>query len=74
MAYADGQKVQLGDRVRLGEDTNGLVVGIIETGEYLDDFSALSYLSRGVLIRFPSFGLIHYEDGPEADVELIGRK
>ena len=74
MKYFSGQDVKLGDRVRLDNDGGGVVVGIIQSGEYLDGFSAdtLGYLKFGALIRFPMFGVIHYET-PDEDVELLGR-
>jgi len=34
MKYADGQEMRLGDRVRLGADDGGVVVCVIDTGEY----------------------------------------
>jgi hypothetical protein len=34
MNYRDGQAVQLGDKVRLGDDQSGVVVAVIEAGEY----------------------------------------
>lgn len=61
MKYPDGQDVMLGDRVRLGDDDGGIVVSSIDTGEYSAEApeSDWSYLKKGVVIRFPKFGLIH---------------
>jgi hypothetical protein len=72
--YADGQDVMLGDKVRLGDDDGGVVVCSIDAGEYSHEAAKdeWSYLKRGVLIRFPKFGLIHYEEG-EPDLALIER-
>jgi len=74
MKYADGQDVKLGDRVRLGHDDGGVVVASIDTGVYSDRHSEAqwSYLKKGVMVEFPTYGLIHYED-PEPDLELIER-
>jgi hypothetical protein len=74
MKYPDGQEARLGDKVRLGQDRNGVVVCSIDTGEYSDQYSQAdwSHLQRGVLINFPLYGLIHYEQ-PEANLELIAR-
>ncbi|MDC0748549.1 hypothetical protein [Polyangium mundeleinium] len=74
MKYWDGQDVRLGDRVRLGDDDGGVVVCSLDTGEYSDEHpeSAWGYLKRGVMILFPKYGLIHYEQ-PEEDLELIAR-
>ena len=74
MKYPDGQEVRLGDKVRLGQDCGGVVVCSIDTGEYSPAYQPAewSHLRRGVLINFPTLGLIHYEE-PEADLELIKR-
>lgn len=75
MQYADGQEVQLGDRVRLGSDDGGVVVCSIDLRQYSDECPEKdwSYLKKGILVRFPQFGLIHY---PECDpeLELIARQ
>jgi hypothetical protein len=72
--YPDGQEVKMGDKVRLGQDRGGVVVCSIDAGEYSSAFphGEWAHLKRGVLINFPTFGLIHYEE-PEADLELIER-
>ncbi len=74
MKYADGQQVRLGDRVRLGKDDGGVVVASIDTDEYDPEHrrDQWSYLKKGVVIRFPEWGPIHYEE-PERGLELIGR-
>ncbi|MBT0962732.1 hypothetical protein [Denitromonas iodatirespirans] len=74
MQYADGQEVRIGDRVKLGADDNGVVVCSIDTNEYSDDYplEKWSYLERGVMIEFPEYGLIHYEE-TDPDLELISR-
>jgi hypothetical protein len=81
MKYADGQDVRLGDRVRrlgdrvrLGRDEGGVVVALIDTDEYSGDLSDAQggYLEKGVMIKFPLYGLMHYEDA-EPDPQLIER-
>jgi hypothetical protein len=74
MNYPDGQDVRLGDRVRLGQDDGGVVVASIDTGEYSSEHpkAQWGYLKKGVMIEFPQYGLIHYED-PEPDLQLIAR-
>ncbi len=74
MKYADGQEVKLGDRVKLGQDEGGVVVCSIDTGEYTDECpeDQWSYLKKGVMIKFPLYGLIHYEEA-EPDLQLLGR-
>jgi hypothetical protein len=75
MKYPDGQEVRLGDRVMVGDDPNGLVVGCIETQEYTPEFprAEWEYLQRGFLVRSSKYGLIHYQK-PDEDLELIERK
>lgn len=74
MKYPDGQEVRLGDRVKLGPDREGVVVCSIDTDEYTTEHQKdqWSYLKKGVMINFPLYGLIHYEE-PEDDLELLGR-
>jgi hypothetical protein len=75
MKCADGQDVMPGDKVRLGDDDGGIVVCSIGTGEYSAEApeSDWSYLKKGVVIRFPKFGLIYYEK-PEPNLALIARR
>ncbi|MBR0968507.1 hypothetical protein JQ554_30515 [Bradyrhizobium diazoefficiens] len=74
MKYSGGQDVRLGDRVRLGDDDGGVVVCSIDTDEYsaAAPKAEWSYLKKGVVIKFPKFGLIHYEQA-EPDLVLIAR-
>ncbi len=73
MKYPDGQEVKLGDKVKLGQD-DGVVVCSIDNAEYSNDYSKeqWGYLKNGVMINFPSYGLIYYEE-PESDLQLIAR-
>src|SRR5215469_3703663 len=72
MKYPDGQEVRVGDVVALGNNQQGIVVCSIDTGEYSDAYprAQWGYLDTGVLIEFPSYGLIHYKE-PEADLRLV---
>lgn len=74
MKYVDGKPVKVGDRVGLGEDRMGRVVCSMDDGVYTDGHpeSAWGDLGRGVMIEFPKWGLVHYEE-PEEDLELISR-
>jgi hypothetical protein len=38
MKYPDGQEVRLGDKVKLGDDAEGVVVSSIDTGEYSEEY------------------------------------
>ena len=74
MKYPDGQDVKLGDTVALQKDQQGVVVCSIDTGEYSDAYppAQWNYLKNGVLIKFPSYGLIHYKE-PDPDLRLVAR-
>lgn len=70
--------MKLSDRVSLGQDSGGVVVFIIDTGEYSPDYPETEwggYLKTGVMIHFPLYGLIHYEEleSEESDVKLLAR-
>jgi hypothetical protein len=74
LKYLDGQDVKIGDRVRLGDDSGGVVVASIDANEYSDKHprAQWEYLKKGVMIEFPKHGLIHYEVA-EPDLQLIER-
>ena len=74
MKYADGQQVQVGDRVGLGVDEGGVVVCSIEDCVFTDGHTAdqWAYLRKGFMVEFPTLGLIHYE-AAEEDLRLISR-
>ena len=73
MKYRSGQEARLGDRIRVGGDSSGVVVCSIDTDEYSPDFSRKqwSYLGTGVMIQFANFGLVHYTE-PDEDFEFLG--
>ena len=75
MNYPDGQSIRLGDKVGIGKDTGGIVVCSIDTDEYSEEYPKAEWasLNRGVLINFPAYGLIHYEQEPDRDLVLIER-
>lgn len=75
MKYRDGQLVRLGDKVRLWNDFEGIVVCSLDTGEFSNEFPASQweYLKSGVLIDSPTTGLIH-QIGPRADFDLLVRQ
>ncbi|MGY4303512.1 hypothetical protein ACVIJ6_000755 [Bradyrhizobium sp. USDA 4369] len=74
MKYPDGQQVALGDRVRLGADDGDLVVAHIDANEHGADYpqAKWAHLKKGALIRFPGYGLIHYEVA-EPDLQFVSR-
>jgi len=76
MKYSTGEIVEIGDNVGLGDDLEGVVVCNFDLRQYTMDFTEIEWghLKSGVLIRFPKFGLIHYEHQVERELFLIGRK
>jgi hypothetical protein len=74
MKYFDGQDVKMGDKVKFGEDSGGVVVCSIDTGEYSEAHpeSQWGYLKEGVMIDFPLYGLIHYAK-VDPEMELVSR-
>lgn len=69
MKYHDGSTIMIGDKVRLGAD-DGVVVFSIDTGNYVDKFPKADweYLERGIMVSFPTLGLVHIE---ESDPDLL---
>jgi hypothetical protein len=53
----------MGDRIRVGGDSSGVVVCSIDTDEYSSEFprEQWSYLGTGVMIQFANYGLVHYK-------------
>ncbi|UTY59237.1 hypothetical protein [Massilia sp. erpn] len=74
MRYPGEQEVRLGDRVKLSDGAEGVVVCSIDTDEYLPEYpkSDWDYLKHGVMLKFPKYGLIHYTQ-PEAEMTLVER-
>ena len=74
MKYPDGQEAKLGDKVTLGNGEPGTVVCSIDSEQYSSSFPKRewSYLKQGILVDFPSYGLIHYKQ-PESDLRLVER-
>ena len=66
---------QLGDQVALGQDEHGIVVCSIDAGQYSEACPSeqWGYLKKGVVVKFPSYGLIHYEE-PEPGLRLLARR
>lgn len=74
MKYSTGQTVKLGDRVSLANDSTGVVVANLDGGEFDEDFpeQEWGYLKQGVIIKFTTFGIIHYKK-LEEDLKFVGR-
>jgi len=74
MNYPSGEKVVIGDRVKLWQGCHGTVVCSLDDGQYTPEYpeNEWAYLKRGVLIESDEAGLIHYIQ-PEHSLELIAR-
>ena len=74
MLYPSGEEAHLGDRVRLGESEDGVVVCSLDTDEFSDRYPRQEWLMlrRGILVEFENLGLIHYAD-PEDSLVLVSR-
>ena len=75
MNYPGGEKVMLGDVLKLWEGCCGLVVCSIDDSEYSPKYPEedWSYLKAGILIDSDQGGLIHYSKA-ESSFALIRRK
>jgi hypothetical protein len=75
MKYFDGQEVMLNDLIRMGSDSDGRVVCIIESNKYIDKESEAqwSYLKKGAVIETTSYGAVHYPDDLDSDIVLVSR-
>jgi hypothetical protein len=74
MNYPNGEKIKVGDTLKLWEDCIGEVVCAIEDNEFTDKFTRedWNYLDGGILISTNAAGLIHYTE-PEKTFSLIRR-
>ncbi len=73
MIYANGESVQIGDTVHLGGNQSGVIVGIIDDGEYADGYREedWKYLGNGLIVS-TDFGDLRLDE-PDEDLELIAR-
>jgi hypothetical protein len=73
MKYRSGHESRVGDRIRVGGDSSGVVVCSIDTDEYSPEFprEQWSYLGTGVMIQFANY-LVHYTE-PDEDLEFLRR-
>ncbi|GBQ70733.1 hypothetical protein [Komagataeibacter xylinus] len=73
MKYQDGRKVRIGDKVNLGNNAKGVVIGLIGQHLYADGYNAedWDYLKNGFLIS-TDFGLLRLEE-PDEDMKLLRR-
>ena len=73
MNYPNGEAVQIGDTVHLGGDQSGVVVGIIDDGEYAGGYREedWKYLRTGLVVS-TDFGDLRLDE-PDEDFALAAR-
>jgi hypothetical protein len=74
MNYPNGEKIKVGDRLKLWDGCTGVVVCSIDDNEYTESYTKdnWEYLNEGILINSDAAGLIHYTE-PEDAFLLIKR-
>ena len=74
MKYSNGEKICVGDRVKVWEGCVGVVVASMDTDEYSSEHpkEQWGYLKVGVMIDTDKAGLIHFPE-PDPDLKLIER-
>jgi hypothetical protein len=74
MRYPDGQEIRLGDRMKLWDGSEAIVVCSIDTQEYSRDFPGehWEYLARGIVISTAKLGLVHCVE-TEGEMRLLAR-
>ena len=72
MKALSGQRIAVGDRVKLHAAHCGTVVCSIDTGEFTSEYpkAEWGYLKTGILVRTDDGDLFHYTE-PDEDFELI---
>lgn len=75
MNYITGEKIMVGDKVRIAEECYGKVVCSIDDNEYSEEYpeAEWSYLKTGVLVYTEEMGIVHYPDSDE-NLLFIKRK
>jgi hypothetical protein len=72
MNYADGRRVEVGDRVKLWNQKLGKIVCSIDTRDFTKKFleTEWSYLGSGVIIETDTGEIFHYTE-PDEDFRFI---
>ncbi len=73
MIYPNGDAIEIGDKVHLGGDRSGVLVGIIDEGKFAYGYNKedWSYLRNGLIVS-TDFGDLRL-DKPDEDLELVAR-
>lgn len=64
MQYADGRKINVGDRVELWSGSYGLVVCSVDDKIYTNEYPEVDwgFLASGVLVKMDNGELMHYSE------------
>jgi hypothetical protein len=81
MLYSTGETIRIGDKVSIGNASDGLVVCDFDQRQHLDGYadwlldfelSDGSRMSSGVLTLTEAFGLLYYAE-PDEDIIFLAR-
>ena len=72
MNYASGEKVRVGDSVCINTQYQGIVVAVIDDGQYSKEYTEeqWSYLKSGLIIDTDFGGIVHYQESDILDEQM----
>jgi hypothetical protein len=75
MQYLNGLDAKVGDVVMLGDRETGVVVCSFTNAEYCPGYESFMrrHTSEGILIDFPTYGLMHFKFA-EVGLTLLSRR
>lgn len=76
MQYSNGVEIRLGDRVRLSNGEEAVVVFSIDTNEYAQGFPKRQwqYLGSGIMVRTDNGALAHYQGDNAQEFIMVSRQ
>lgn len=75
MIYTDGNDPMLGDKVWIGQKYTGLIVALIDEGQFSAGYpkEEWEYLGKGALVLTEHAGLVHYKTFDQDEVLILER-
>ena len=75
MKYTDSNEAKAGDTIAIDENHRGVVVAVLDTGDYTKEHPAeeWAYLKKGILVDTDFGGLVHYLSVEHEIMTLIER-